>query len=27
MQSKNIQIFIEICSNCKQHSWCTRHRE
>lgn len=21
------EIFIHICTNCKQHEWCTRHKE
>lgn len=20
-------VHIDICSNCKQHAWCTRHNE
>lgn len=27
MSRKNIKTTIEICSNCKQHQWCTRHNE
>lgn len=27
MLSKPFDIVIEICSNCKQHAWCTRHNE
>lgn len=22
-----VEITIEICSNCKEHAWCTRHNE
>lgn len=22
-----MEVIIEICSNCKQHAWCTRHNE
>lgn len=22
-----VEVIIEICSNCKQHQWCTRHNE
>lgn len=27
MNKDNFSITIEICSNCKQHQWCTRHNE
>ena len=27
MSKKDIEIVIDICSNCKQHAWCTRHNE
>lgn len=22
-----MEVTIEICSNCKEHAWCTRHNE
>lgn len=27
LMSKPIKIEIQICSNCKSHEWCTRHKE
>ena len=27
MSSKQMTVTIEICSNCKEHEWCTRHNE
>ena len=27
MSEKKATVSIEICSNCKEHKWCTRHNE
>ena len=27
MSKSAIKVEIQICSNCKSHEWCTRHKE